>query len=80
MGVFLLVLVLGNDQKSSKFWEDSKNLYIIFVRSQLEQSAVVWHSCLTEENIHSLERVQKSAPKIIMGEKYQSYKKSLIFF
>ena len=59
--------------------EDLKNLYILFVRSQLEQSAVVWHSSLTEENINNLERVQKSALKIIMGEKYQSYRKSLNF-
>ena len=50
--------------------EDLKNLYILFVRSQLEQSAVVWHSSLTEE---------KSAIKIIMGEEYQSYRKSLNF-
>ena len=28
--------------------EDLKNLYVLFVRSQLEQSAVVWHSSLTE--------------------------------
>ena len=59
--------------------EDLKNLYILFVRSQLEQSAVVWHSSLTEENIQNLERVQKSAIKIIMGEEYQSYRKSLNF-
>ena len=59
--------------------EDLKNLYVLFVRSQLEQSAVVWHSSLTEENVNSLERVQKSAIKIIMGEQYQSYKKSLNF-
>ena len=30
--------------------EDLKNIYFLFVRSQLEQSAVVWHSSLTEEN------------------------------
>ena len=57
--------------------EDLKNVYFLFVRSQLEQSAVVWHSSLSEENKSDLERVQKSAVKIIMGEKYQSYQKSL---
>ena len=36
--------------------EDLKNLYVLFVRSQLEQLAVVWHSSLTEENVNSLER------------------------
>jgi hypothetical protein len=45
------------------------------VRSQLEQSAVVWHLSLTEENISDLERVQKLAVKIILGQKYQNYEK-----
>ena len=57
--------------------EELKNIYILFVRSQLEQSAVVWHSSLTEENKEDLERVQRSAMKIILGPKYQSYKKAL---
>ena len=30
--------------------DDLKNIYFLYVRSQLEQSAVVWHSSLTEEN------------------------------
>ena len=57
--------------------QDLKNIYILFVRSQLEQSSVVWHSSLTAENRNDLERVQKSAVKVILGGKYQSYKKSL---
>ena len=57
--------------------EDLKNIYFLFVRSQLEQSAVVWHSSLTEENINDLERVQKSAVKIILGNKYQNYEEAL---
>ena len=57
--------------------EDLKNIYFLFVRSQLEQSAVVWHSSLTEENRSDLERVQKSAVKIILGERYINYEKGL---
>ena len=57
--------------------EDLKNIYFLCVRSQLEQSAVVWHSSLTEDNKHDLERVQKSAVKIILGEKYKSYQQAL---
>ena len=30
--------------------EDMKNIYFLFVRSLLEQSATVWHSSLTQEN------------------------------
>ena len=54
--------------------EELKNIYILFVRSLLEQSATVWHSSLTEENKSDLERVQKTAFKIILGERYKTYK------
>ena len=49
--------------------EDLKQIYILFVRSQLEHSATVWHSGLTVENTDDLERVQKTALKIILGSK-----------
>ena len=57
--------------------EDMKIIYILFVRSHLEQSATVWHSSLTEENSSDLERVQKSALKIMLGSKYIGYQQSL---
>ena len=57
--------------------DDMKQIYFSFVRSQLEQSAVVWHSSLTEENKADLERVQKSAVKIILGGQYNGYRNSL---
>ena len=38
--------------------DELKNIYILFVRSILEQSATVWHSSLSEENKNDLERVQ----------------------
>ena len=59
--------------------DELKDIYILFVRSLLEQSAPVWHSSLTQENINYLERVQKSAVRIIMDDKYRGYKKSLNF-
>ena len=58
--------------------DDLKNIYFLFVRSLLEQSATVWHSSLTQENTDDLERVQKSAVRLILGEKYEGYQKSLI--
>ena len=67
-------------RKFSSFGLDQvelKNIYVIFIRSVLEQSATVWHSSLTEENKNDLERVQKSAVRIIMGNKYKGYIKSL---
>ena len=57
--------------------EDMKHIYILFVRSLLEQSASVWHSSLTEQDSEALERVQKSAVKIILGNRYIGYQKSL---
>ena len=57
--------------------EDLKNIYILFVRSQLEQSCVVWHSSLTEQQKSDLERVQKSALRIILGPRYENHKKAL---
>ena len=57
--------------------EDLKNIYILFIRSILEQSATVWHSSLTQENSNDLERIQKSATKIILKQSDMSYKKRL---
>ena len=57
--------------------QDLKEIYILFIRSILEQSAVVWHSSITEEQKESLERVQKSALRIILGHNYSSYQNAL---
>ena len=56
---------------------DLKMIYMLQIRSKLEQSAVVWHSGLTDKNKRNLERVQKSALKIILKEKYIDYKNAL---
>ena len=58
--------------------EDMKNIYFLFIRSLLEQSATVWHSSLTEENSADLERVQKCAVRIMLGNKYIGYKDGLL--
>ena len=58
-------------------WEELKNIYILYIRSLLEQSCTVWHSGLTDENSQDLERVQKSALRIILQESYHSYKNAL---
>ena len=36
---------------------DLKSIYLTYIRSVLEQSAVVWHSGLTAKNRKDLERV-----------------------
>ena len=65
---------------ASKFVKDKKiltQLYYTHIRCRLEQSAVLWHSSLTLKNIIDLERVQKSAVRIIIGQKYDSYSDTL---
>ena len=57
--------------------QDLKIIYVLFIRSILEQSATVWHSSLSKENIDDLERVQKSATKIILRNKWKTYKSAL---
>ena len=57
--------------------DEKRNIYILFIRSILEQSATVWHSSLTEENVLDLERVQKSAVKLILKDKYRGYQQGL---
>ena len=38
---------------------------------------MVWHSSLTKKNRRDLERVQRCAVRVIMGEKYENYKHGL---
>ena len=54
-----------------------KNIYVLYIRSLLEQSCTVWNSGLTEESSQDLERIQKTALKIIMQEEYISYENAL---
>ena len=56
---------------------DLKKIYILQIRSKLEQSAVLWHSSITKKCEVNLERVQKSALKIILGDKYVDYDNAL---
>ena len=56
-----------------------RSLYHYFsrIRCKLEQSAAVWSSSLTKKNSDDLERVQKSAIRIIYGKPYESYSQTL---
>ena len=53
--------------------DDLINIYILYIRSRLEQSAVVWHSSLTHGEVKELERVQKVALRLILGDYYINY-------
>ena len=57
--------------------EDLIDVYVLFVRSLLEYCAVLWHSGLTIDQQNSLERVQKSCLRVILGEEYIDYSNAL---
>ena len=58
--------------------EEMVHLWVIFCRSVLEQSCVVWHSSLTQENTDDLERCQKTFTKLVLKVKYQDYHNALL--
>ena len=57
--------------------EDLIDIYYLYIRSIVEQSAVVWHSSLTKGEQNDLERVQKVALRIILREQYTTYLEAL---
>ena len=66
--------------KFSKFTNNKSHLIHIFksqVRGVLEYCSTVWHSSLTKADCEDIERVQKAAMRLIMGNKYQGYKAAL---
>ena len=66
--------------KFSKFTNNKSHLIHIFksqVRGVLEYCSTVWHSSLTKADSDDIERVQKAAVRLILGEKYQGYKDAL---
>ena len=66
--------------KASQFTSnlnDLKRIYMLQVRSKLEQSAVLWHFGLSQKNRNDLERVQKCALRVILGKRYTHYSDAL---
>ena len=69
--------LLYKDASFTNSRQDLKAIYLTYIRSAIEQSAVVWHSSLTKKNRRDLERVKKTAIKVIMGSQYTTYKEGL---
>ena len=57
--------------------DDLINIYILYIRSIVEQSCQVWHSSLTLDNMQDLERIQKNALRIILQDDYKNYNNAL---
>ena len=57
--------------------EDMKDVFIKQVRSVLELAVPVWNGALTSAERRDIERVQKTALRIIIGEEYVDYQSAL---
>ena len=57
--------------------KDMVNIYILFIRSMVEYSCVVWHSSLTVEDSNCIERVQKTALRLILRDDYLDYSSAM---
>ena len=52
-------------------------MYTKQIRCVLELAAPAWHPSITQEERNNIERVQKSACHIILGNNYNSYENAL---
>ena len=57
--------------------DEMLGIYVLYIRSILESSAVVWHSSLTQSEQLEIERVQKVALRIILDSHYKTYENAL---
>ena len=66
------MLLLKNLYSFGATKEEMVHFWIMYCRSVLEQSAVLWSSSLTQENKDNLERMQKCFVKLIYPKKYKT--------
>ena len=57
--------------------QDLLKTYIWFIRVLLEYVCVVWHSTLKVNQTWTLERVQKTCLRVILGREYRGYESAL---
>ena len=71
------MIILHNLSKFSLPLHKIIQIYTLYVRSVLENSAAVWHSSLSRGEELEIERVQRCALRLILGERYSSYEDAL---
>ena len=69
--------LLHNASKFTRNKQHLKQVYMLQVRCKLEQAAPVWHHSITQSENTSLERVQRAAVRVIMGDSYKNYNDAL---
>ena len=57
--------------------EDLLDIYLLHIRSVAEYCSVVFHSTLTGEQSNTIERIQRTCLKIILGDMYINYSSAL---
>ena len=72
------MLLIKKIQSFGASLEELVHLWIVYCRSVLEQSAVVWSSSLSEQNKIDLERTQKSFSKVALKNNYTEYESGLL--
>ena len=56
---------------------DLVDIYVKQIRSVLELAVPAWHSGINQIEKIDIERIQKSAAHIILGEEYESYRQAI---
>ena len=69
--------LLHNATNFTRNTQHLKQIYMLNVRCKLEQAAPVWHHSLTKADCSSLERVQKTAVRVILKDRYKNYEDGL---
>ena len=57
--------------------DDLLDVYKLYIRSITEYCSVAYHSSLTQENTKTLERIQRTCLKVVLGDMYISYDSAL---
>ena len=73
-------IAMKNLHTASKFTSSIKDLKAIYfskVRSNLEYACTIWHSGLSRKNCNDIERLQRCAVRIILKDRYSTYRKAL---
>ena len=71
------MLILKKLVKFDVPMNDLVQIYILYIRSLTEQLSVVWHSSISKGEQKDLERTQKVALRIILGQNYSCYTDAL---
>ena len=69
--------LLRNISIFKAYIKDKLDIYKKVIRAQAEQSCTVWTSGLTKGNQEDIERIKKSAVRLILGSKFTTCQKAI---